>query len=97
MEIRFCQNNFRSDLDDFFEESGIMNGEERTHHPPIVFNQIDDNVIQIEILKYPEHLMKYPDDTNVIMQWAGKWRSDFFQFKAIDYKNKRKEKNEENI
>ena len=43
-------------------------------------------VIKVEVIDNKEDLLKYPDETPVMGQWGGQWRSDFFKFKVGDFR-----------
>lgn len=77
---------FRRGLDDLFSKSDIRSCKERSHTPFLIVN-FDEK--KIELCDSPIKLINdYSDDTDVIVQWRGQWRSDFFYFKIgelIDY------------
>lgn len=50
-----------------------------THTPFIVFKQSDDG-FEVVIERHVDRLYKYTDSTEVLVQWRGEWRSDFFRF-----------------
>jgi hypothetical protein len=75
-------NNFRTELKEFFELSGVLSSGKLTHTPFIVLN--GDSV---EICTSASTLCeKYPLMTPVICQWRGKWNSNYFQFTVADVK-----------
>lgn len=45
-----------------------------------------ENNIVVTIVDNAKDLLEYREDTLVIAQWAGKWRSDFFSFRVGDLK-----------
>ena len=69
----------RRDVTAFFEMSGIRFKKKEKHHPYIAFRRGTDGV-KVEVVESPEQLLKMPARTKVMAQWAGKSRSDFFQF-----------------
>ena len=69
----------RTDLEDFFNLSGIRTHSKLNHTPALVFI-VSGNSVKVRAITKPKLLLEYPDDTQVMMQWSGKWRSDFFQF-----------------
>lgn len=69
----------RTDVDAYFEQSGIREYKKLNHTPLLVFVEVDD-IVEVEIVDSAAKLLSYSDQTKVMGQWAGKWRSDFFQF-----------------
>jgi hypothetical protein len=76
----------RTDLDDYFKLSGVLEAERLTHTPFLVFVEIEGN-IQVRIVDNLSDLLKFSDDTQVMGQWRGEWRSDFFQFTVKHCRN----------
>ena len=72
-----------TDLNDFFRLSGILEDIKLTHTPFIVFLP-EYGGIQVKIIDRAKDLLKLPDDIQVMAQWKGQWRSNFFQFKVGD-------------
>lgn len=80
----------RSDISDLLTKSGVFDGQKLVHHPFLVFpisNDGSEDVVEVKVVKTPSELLSFPDDTEVMVQWPGQHRSDFFHFKVIDYKN----------
>src|SRR5689334_8427742 len=77
--------NGRTDVDEYFRGSGIFEYEKLTHTPLLVFVASKDTVT-VHIIEKPTDLLSYPDDTPVMGQWRGEWRSDFFQFTVRHYR-----------
>ena len=75
----------RTDLDDYFRLSGIRDHKKLTHAPFLVF-LIAGDVVEVVIVDNARKLLEYPDETQVMAQWTGQWRSDFFQFKVGDFR-----------
>lgn len=69
----------RRDIDAFFSESGVLFAGKLPHTPFLAFVE-KDNDVQVEIVDKVEELLQKPDETKVMAQWRGDWRSDFFQF-----------------
>lgn len=71
----------RTTITDFRELhiSEITETKKLTHHPFIVFTE-EGTDVTVEIVENYSKLMEYPDNTKVMCQWPGQWRSDFFQF-----------------
>jgi hypothetical protein len=71
--------NGRTDIQEYFQKSDIRESKKLSHTPLLVF-QIADDTVEVKILDRADKLLEYPDDTKVMGQWRGEWRSDFFQF-----------------
>jgi hypothetical protein len=69
----------RVDVADYFRLSSICEKKKLLHHPFVVFVESDDNV-GVRIVDNAANLLAYPDETKVMAQWGGQYRSDFFQF-----------------
>lgn len=79
----------RSDIADLLTKSGVFDGQKLVHHPFLVFVVTNDgtqDMVEVKIAKTPSELLIYPDDCEVMVQWPGQFRSDFFHFKVVDYK-----------
>jgi hypothetical protein len=79
----------RADLDEFFSQSDISWCKKLVHTPAIAFlvEEIDGTTeVHVNTYSNPKDLLRLPDETPVMMQWSGKWRSDFFQFTVGDYR-----------
>ena len=75
----------RTDIDEYFKLSGVFERERLTHTPLLVFIADQDSVT-VRIVDTPTDLLSFPDETPVMGQWAGQWRSDFFQFTVGQYR-----------
>jgi hypothetical protein len=73
----------RKDTDAYFRQSGVLSYEALTHTPFLVF-VIDGGTVDVRIVGSAEGLVEYPPDTQVMGQWKGQYRSDFFQFTVDD-------------
>jgi hypothetical protein len=71
--------NGRTDIQEYFQKSGIRESKKLSHTPLLVF-QIAGDTAEVKVLDRADKLLEYPDDTTVMRQWRGEWRSDFFQF-----------------
>ena len=79
----------RSDIKDLITKSGIFDSMKLVHNPFLVFQVLPgevEDVVEVKIVKIPSELLNFPDDTEVMVQWPGQTRSDFFHFKVINYK-----------
>ena len=47
----------------------------------------DKDCMSVVIVDSIHGLLEYPDDTPVMVQWKGNWRSDFFKFDVYDVKS----------
>jgi hypothetical protein len=45
---------------------------------------ITGDTVEVGIVDNAKKLLELPDDTKVMSQWRGEWRSDYFQFKVGD-------------
>jgi hypothetical protein len=73
----------RADLDAYFRLSGIREYKRLTHTPFLAF-VVSGNSVKVKIVENATALLKYPDATQVMSQWQGQWKSDYFQFKVGD-------------
>jgi hypothetical protein len=76
----------RTDLPEYFKLSGIREHKKLTHTPFLVFLASED-AIEVRLVDNAKKLLEYQDDTPVMAQWVGQWRSDFFQFRVVDFRN----------
>lgn len=76
----------RTDTQDFFEKSDMFDGGRLVHNPFLVFEERGED-IEIALVYSSYKLLDYPDDTKVMGQWPGKWRSDWFRFTVGEYKD----------
>jgi len=72
----------RTDLENLFRLSGCLDGGS-THHPFLAFITDGDSVT-VRLFDNAEKVRTLPPDTPLMVQWPGRWRSDFFQFTAGD-------------
>jgi hypothetical protein len=75
----------RTDIDEYFKLSGVFESERLTHTPLLVFIAEQD-AVTVRIVDKPTDLLSFPEETPVMGQWTGQWRSDFFQFTAGQYR-----------
>jgi len=75
--------NGRTDLDSYFKLSGIREYSKLVHTPFLVFVASADTV-EVRVVDNVKKLLEYPDETQVMAQWSGQYKSDFFQFKVSD-------------
>jgi hypothetical protein len=75
----------RTDIEEYFAKSGVFSMSKLNQTPFLVF-VISDNTVEVSIVDSADQLLLLPDDTPVMGQWRGEWRSDFFQFKVGDYR-----------
>jgi hypothetical protein len=69
----------RTDIEEYFEKSGIRDWKKLNHTPLLVFG-ISVDKVEVQIVYEPPKLLDFPDETKVMGQWSGEWQSDFFQF-----------------
>ena len=75
----------RKDVEDYFKLSGVFDGERLTQTPLLAFISSDD-AVTVRIIHRSDELLTLDDETPVMGQWRGEWRSDFFQFNAGQYR-----------
>lgn len=57
------------------------------HHPFLVILADPQNrTVSIEIVRNSQALLSFPDDTPVMAQWPGQYRSDWFHFTVSDWR-----------
>jgi len=76
----------RTDVKEYFQESGIREYKKLKHTPLLVFLR-GEGVVEVEILECADKLLAYPNDTKVMGQWKGEWKSDFFQFTVGQFRD----------
>jgi len=76
----------RTTLHDLFTKSNVLTDKKLNHHPFIVFRD-DGDAMNIVIVHNAKELDKFGDETKVMVQWKGKWNSDFFHFTVGDLRN----------
>jgi len=77
----------KENLEDLWEKSDILDSNKREHCPFIVFSEKDE-VIKVKLYKEIRLLIKssLSEDTRIMVQWQGNWRSDFFHFNLKELK-----------
>lgn len=83
----------RTDLDEYFKLSGVLEWESLNHTPFLAFVEKDD-VIEVQIIGRLRDLLLLPAETRIMSQWQGQWRSDFFTYDVYDIKQAYEEKKE---
>ena|SRR5258708_3235185 len=76
----------RLDLVEYFQLSGIRSSKHLKHTPFLVFFPLSESEVEIRIVDNTLSLLEFPDATQVMSQWSGQWKSDFFQFTIADLK-----------
>ena len=75
----------RSDVDSFFNHTGVATAGNLNHTPFVV---IGDGKVTIETS--PSRLAEdYDDEDVVVCSWPGRWRSDFMKFTVSQFKEQR--------
>ena len=75
----------RKDIDDYFKLSGVF-ASERLNHTPLLAFITSEDIVTVRIIDKPVALLAFADETPVMGQWRGEWRSDFFQFTVGQYR-----------
>jgi len=76
----------RTDVKEYFQKSGIREYKKLKHTPLLVFLR-GEGIVEVNILDCADELLAYPNDTKVMGQWKGEWRSDFFQFTVRQFRD----------
>jgi len=72
----------RTDVNDYF--AYIESYKKLAHTPVLAFVDRGDSVA-VQIIDKPKDILSYDIGTKMMGQWAGEWRSDYFQFTAGQY------------
>ena len=80
-------------LTDYFDK--VLMVEKKLVHTPVLAFVVDGENVRIELIEKPFMIYGYPDETPMMGQWRGNWRSDFFKFTAGDYKRHADSKREQ--
>lgn len=72
---------FRKQKDDLFKLCESFHGSGKLNHRP--FLMVNEGTI--EMCDTLAELETYPPETQVLVQWRGEWRSDFFEFTVADW------------
>lgn len=75
----------RKDTQAFFAQSGILEWEHMPHTPLLAF-LVGEDTVRVLIVERPRDLLALADETPVMGQWQGEFRSDFFQFTVREYR-----------
>lgn len=75
----------RTAVEEFFRSSEIREAKRLVHHPFLVFVEYTDRV-EVRIVDNAATLLTYSDETKVMAQWGGRWRSDYFQFRVGQFR-----------
>jgi hypothetical protein len=84
IEVETCG---RRDLDNLFRKSGILEEARLDHTPFLAFVVLDGKVVVNVVTSAQRLASDFPPETAVMVQWAGKWRSDFFRLTVADVKD----------
>ena len=82
----------RTDLKAFFELSGIIAHDRLPHTPFVVFRVVGTCVNVVLEFSAQELVERHPDDTPVMIQWPGRWRSDYFKMTVGDVRTAMQER-----
>jgi len=75
----------RKDTDAYFRLSGVLT--QILNQTPFLVFVIDGDTVDVHIVGSATALAMYPLDTQVMGQWKGEYRSDYFQFTVGDALN----------
>lgn len=76
-------NGFRHDTEALLRKSDVRKQVKLNHTPIVVF--VGDNIELCFNLK--DFVMNYAPETVAMVQWKGKWRSDFFTISVQEVKD----------
>ena len=74
----------RSDLDAFFDKSDVLTAAKLAHHPFLAFIQEGDGAVHVRRIDTAADVVRLPEETPLLIQWPGQWRSDYFKLTAGD-------------
>lgn len=69
--------------EDFFSKCPSFQSTDNRHFPFLVF-EVESGLVEVKTVYDPTLLLSYPGHTQVMVQWPGKWSSDFFSFKVSE-------------
>ena len=75
----------RKDTDAYFRLSGVLT--QILNQTPFLVFVIDGDTVDVHIAGSATALCDYPSNTQVMAQWRGEYRSDYFQFTVGDALN----------
>lgn len=76
----------RTDLGNLFAKSGLLEEPSLDHTPFLAF-VLDGGAVVVNVVKSAQKLASdFPPETPVMVQWPGKWRSDYFKLTVADVK-----------
>ena len=75
----------RKDTDAYFRLSGVLT--QILNQTPFLVFVIDGDTVDVHIVGSATALCDYPSNTQVMAQWRGEYRSDYFQFTVGDALN----------
>ena len=75
----------RKDTDAYFRLSGVLT--QILNQTPFLVFVIDGDTVDVHIVGSATALCDYPSNTQVMAQWRGEHRSDYFQFTVGDALN----------
>ena len=73
----------RDDIGDLFRLSECLHYDRMMHYPFLAFFVVRNEVI-VRIIRIPADILLFPLDTQLMVQWEGRWSSDFFHCTARD-------------
>jgi len=74
----------RNDVEEYFKRVVLAYG--KLTKTPLLAFIISEDTVKIEVITNPGLTLDLPDDTKMMGQWEGEWRSDFFKFSAGELK-----------
>jgi len=77
----------RTDVDTLLEKADLLEGGRLTHTPFLAFvpeKTTEGPKVTIHVIDRAAEVAALPPETLVMVQWAGRWRSDYFKLTAGD-------------
>lgn len=74
----------KNDLEEFFRKSGVLESPNLDHTPFLAFVDAGDKIVVNVVTNARRLATNFPSSTKVMVQWAGKHWSDYFQMTAGD-------------
>lgn len=84
MQLATLETTGRTDLDNFFKMSGLMESPNLNHTPFLVFHRTEDGIVVNTVTSAVRVASDFPPESKVMVQWPGRWRSDFFKMTVAD-------------
>ena len=84
---------FRNDTDDMWVLTDLLSA--KLTHTPFLACVAVDGGLEVRVIDRAAGVAELPEDTPVMVQWRGQWRSDFFSTTAGEVKRRLATKEED--